>query len=151
MINVEQAQQLAAEGAQYLLREHGQMRVEQMTLLEFLMAAEVMAGRAISNDTSGFVWRESGERQRLFLRLAGLMLLALQQHGTELYTTQQLRRSLHPQQADQKSILLESQFMRSEAKDLYEACRAQAKGGEFFDAEPWRKLKAVLERLGAEV
>lgn len=72
MITLEQAQQLAAEGAQTLLREHGQMKIEQMTLLEFLMAAEVMAGRAISNDASGFVWRDTGERQRLFLRLAGL-------------------------------------------------------------------------------
>jgi hypothetical protein len=151
MITLEQAQQLAAEGAQTLLREHGQMKIEQMTLLEFLMAAEVMAGRAISNDASGFVWRDTGERQRLFLRLAGLMLMALQQHGQALYTTHQLRRSLHPQHAEQKSLLMEDQFLCAEAKDAYVACHDAAKVSPFFDEEPWRKLKAILQRLGAEL
>lgn len=121
-----------------------------MTLLEFLMAAEVMAGKAICNDASGYVWRDSGERQRLFLRLAGLLLLALQQHGQELFTTHQLRRSLHHTQADQKSLLLESQFLRGEAKDAFMACHDAAKPSPFFDEEPWRKLKATLERLGVQ-
>lgn len=150
MITAEQAQQLAAEGAQCLLREHGQMRVESMTLLEFLMAAEVMAGKAICNDASGYVWRDSGERQRLFLRLAGLLLLALQQHGAALYTTHQLRRLLHATQAEQRSLLMEDQFMQAEAKDTYAACYAQAKPSPFFDEETWRKLKAMLERFGVQ-
>jgi hypothetical protein len=82
--------------------------------------------------------------------LAGLMLMALQQHGQALYTTHQLRRSLHPQQAKQKSLLLEDQFMQVEAKDTFANCYAEAKASPFFDEEAWRRLKGTLERLGVQ-
>lgn len=149
MTTVEQAQQLIVEGAQALLREYGQSKIEQMTLVEFLVAIESMANRAVRGE-GGIVWKDSGDRQMRFLRVAGLVLLALQQHGTELYTTHKLRRSLHPQQAEQKSLLMECQFLRAEAKDDFVACHDAAKLSPFFDEEPWRKLKATLERLGVQ-
>jgi hypothetical protein len=145
MINTDQAQALIADSARNLMRRHGSS-VRSLTLLEFLVAAEDALRRAVTNNHTGVLgttFREIYTREA-----AGLLLLAIESHGVEMYTTHALRRTLHPEQAPRRATLLEEQFLRAETRTLFNQAREAAEQGQPFPPETWEKLSGLLHRLG---
>ena len=149
MITNEHAQALAQTAAHNFLVKHGNVVVEDLSLIEYLLCIERTANAVFVAKEGHFVTPQ--ERDQLLWRVAGMAHLALQHHGDRLYTTHMLQRNLHPQQANQKSLLLENQFVMDETKDAFVACREQAKGSESFNAEVWNKLRRGLQKFGVSV
>lgn len=143
MISLEQAQALAAEAALEFRRKHGQVFAEGMSQLEYAKMVECIARTVYRESDGAFVGVEA--RDQVLMRIAGAALCALQVHGERLHTTHQLQRSLHPQQAGQKSLLLETQFMRNEASDAFKAAQESPD-----KPQNWLKLRAVMERMGVK-
>ena len=152
MLTTEQAQILIADGAQQLLRKCGSGLVENSTLLECLLYANTVLNDAMHNGTvDDITVRNSGQRETLTQQAAGLLLLALQQHGDALYTTHKLQRSLHPTQVGQKALLLETQFIAGEAANAFNACYDAALNNDAYNKDAWAKLRSAIQRLGAKV
>lgn len=151
MLNQEQAQALIADGATQVLRKCGGGIVERFTLLECLLLINTTVNDAMHNGTLEDMTVESGQRETLTQQAAGLMLLTLQHHGAAMYTTHQLQRSLHSTQAPQKALLMETQFVSSEAKDAFHACYDAALNQEPYKSEDWAKLRTALQKLGVKV
>lgn len=145
MLTTEQAQMLIAEGAQEFMREQGKL-MDALSLLETLMVARCLIDKAIGPE----VWKNpESQRQKHMLQAAGALLLGLQEHGSAMYTTYRLRRSLHPQQAQQHSALLENQFMLAEVRDAFNKCCCEAaRLSPDCDTELWLKFRRALEKLG---
>lgn len=144
MITIEQAQLLASEAALDFVRKHGRNMVEGMTLIEYVKFTECLAATIYREADSE--WATPEKRDQVLMKLAGSVMNALCQHGDRLFTNHQLQRSLHLQQATQKSLLLETQFTRSEAGDAYKACKENPN-----DTEAWARLRGALAKLGVNV
>ena len=151
MINTEEAKAVIQEGATLAAARFGQYPLENYSLLEYLVLVRSLLDQAIENGAQQNVAMSTPERQFLFQIAAGTLLLAMQHHGTELYSTYRLRRSLHPQQAAQKSLLLENEFVGKEAVDVFRACYNAARSDGPFNTEDWQKLRLILHRLGLDV
>jgi hypothetical protein len=151
MLTQEQAQALIADGATQVLRKCGSGLVEKSTLLECLLFINTTINDAMHNGDLDDITITSVQREILTQRAAGIMLLALQQHGTSLYTTHQLQRSLHSTQAPQKALLLETQFVTSELREAYYTCYEAALNNEPFKSDDWGKLRLSLQKLGAKL
>ena len=151
MLTQEQAQSLIADGATQVLRQCGSGLVAKSTLLECLLFINTTINDAMHNGDLDDITITSVQREILTQRAAGIMLLALQQHGTSLYTTHQLQRSLHSTQAPQKALLLETQFVTSELREAYYTCYEAALNNEPFKSDDWGKLRLSLQKLGAKL
>jgi len=126
--------------------------MEHATLLECLLYARHLLDEAMRNGTlNDIAERHHGQREALTQQAAGLLLLTLQHYGNSLYTTYRLQRSLHPTQAGQRSLLLERQFMASEAETAFNACFTAARLNSPCLEEDWDKLRGALVKLGAKV
>ena len=86
----------------------------------------------------------------LIAQSAGILLLTLQQYGTPMYTSRQLKRSLHPDLAAQKGALLEQQFLAAEVKDVYNDCYDAALCKEEMPTGKWHRFKQLLLKLGVK-
>jgi len=149
MITLEQAQSLAATAVQDFALKHGRATVEGMTQIEYIKFIECVARTVYRENEGGWATPES--RDQVLMRIVGAAMTGLQQHGDRLYTTHQLQRSLHPQQAAQKALLLEQQFMGRELEDAFHACYDAALNREPYRAEDWGKLRMALRKLGAKL
>lgn len=149
MITLEQAQALATTAVQDFAIKHGRATVEGMSQIEYIKLIECIARTVYRESDGAFVAAE--HRDQVLMRLVGAALTALQHHGDRLYTTHQLQRSLHPQQAGQKSLLLEQQFMGREIEDAFHACYDAALNQEPYRAEDWGKLRLALRKLGMKL
>lgn len=139
------------EGAQKVVRRFGQYDVENLTQLGYFTSIKMLLDEAIVNGSHRNVMAETEERETFFLLAAGAMLLALQHYGAKTFTTHELHRNLHSQQTVMKGLLLEQEFIRSEAGDAFRRCYDAAKTGGEFNAEDWQKLSFALRKLALDV
>jgi hypothetical protein len=150
MITPEQANLLTAEGL--LSFQRGQMGWEPKlaTLIEFIVMARALLDKSLLNGREMSPWKMTSERYRYLMEAGGVLNLALQHHGAAEHNLHQLRRALHPQQADKKSELLQDQLMRKECADKFKEVFNAACHNQPLDVDAWERLKGTLERLGVQ-
>ena len=151
MLTPEQTNALIADGAQQVLIKCGNGITQTTTFLECLMYANTVINDAMLNGEHHDMMVKSTERDTLATQAAGILFLALQMHGQRLYTTYELRRSLHHTQAAKKSMLLEQQFITNEAESAFNVCLDASRTGQPHDQEAWLRLRGALQKLGAKV
>jgi len=151
MITPDETQSLIEAGAQQVLLKCGTRLMDNSTYLECLLYANTVINEAMMNGDHNDMMIRSEQRDRLTQQAAGILFLVLQHHGDALYTTQELQRNLHPTQAPKKALLMEHQFMASEAESALNACQDASLHGQPHDREAWTRLRGAVQKLGAKV
>lgn len=150
MLTEEQANQLITEGLLSWRRGTVSVNTELISFLEYLICVETLIRKAIENGKLQAPWRVTSERYRYAEEAAGVLRLALQHHAGSDFNTFQLRRALHPQQAERRSSLNEGDFIRRECADAFKAVFDAASHNQPPPMDDWKKLKSCLERLGVQ-
>ena len=146
MITDQQSLQLATEAALNYRVKQGSRWAETVTEVEYLMAVAYEGEKAAEL----IVRHDTARADALLAKVAGLTLLALQNHGDRLYETYRLRRALHPDQEQVKAECLSHSFMKKEALDAFKALNPRHDESSVTvvtSEEAWKKLETLLLRL----
>jgi len=129
--------------------EHGSLEAHGHTVPEWYVIIEVLIRKAAREWYDKKQVGAGGQTKRL-VQIAAVATAALQQHGEAALRVYKQQRTLHPAQASEHGALLQTDFLSSEARDLFVELRSHdASNAPTFDRAKWDRLEATLIRLGA--
>lgn len=147
MLTNEQAGLLVVSGAQRILNGDSYATLDNYNLTDHLVGIHHAAVEAIVPGATHKVERAQ--------TIGGRALLALRYYGNQVYTTYELQRTLHAQQPERRSTLLEEQFIRGQAAEAFKELLAEMPvpqdGEHTAPSASAQKLRGALQKLGVPV